>query len=222
MAKTAKKKTVKKSGDDLTARGARRRQELLDAALRIIIRDGPGAVSLRSAVKEAKASHGAVLYYFGTREELIHAALKHISERNIEALAAARKGFEAHAANPARLAELISRHSARQMIDDRGMGITIIELHLAAARHPELAPAIREWGRAYARISHDTFVRLGSSNPEADSALMTNMISGLVMRQLALHRPDFEAAILRPAIERLLRSFAGPKAAKTATSRKPA
>lgn len=196
-----------KAQPDLTARGTKRREALLDAALRIIVRDGPGAVSLRSVVAEAKASHGSVVYYFGTREDLIREALILVANRNVEALAAAWPALEKHTDNPARFAELLARHSVRQMVDDPSMGITIMEFHLAAARYPMLAPALREWGRAYARITHNTFERMGSTNPEADSALMTNTISGLVLRQLALARPDFETAVLRPAIERVLRSI---------------
>ncbi|MGC4011308.1 MAG: TetR family transcriptional regulator [Pseudomonas sp.] len=196
-----------KNQGELTARGAQRREALLDAALRIIVRDGPGAVSLRSVTTEAKASHGSVVYYFGTREELIREALVLVANKNVEALAGAWQGLERHSANPSRLAELIARHSVRQMIEDPQMGITIFEFHLAAARYPELTPALRDWGRAYARITHKTFSALGSQNPEADSALLTNLISGLVLHQLALKRPDFESAILRPAVERLLRSI---------------
>lgn len=191
---------------DLTSRGARRKEGLIEAALRIIVRDGPGAVTLRSVVTEAAASHGSVVYYFGTREELIREALALVANRNIEALAGAWSGFQRHATNPRKLAQLIARHSVAQMIDDRQMGITIIEFHLAAARYPELSSTLREWGRAYARITHDMFVGMGSDNPEAESALLTNLINGLVLKQLALRRPDFESAVLRPAIERFLRS----------------
>ncbi|MFM1659771.1 TetR family transcriptional regulator [Pseudomonas aeruginosa] len=201
-----------KQQGDLTSRGARRREALLEAALRIIVRDGPGAVTLRSVVTEANAAHGSVVYYFGSREDLVREALTLVANKNIEALAGAWGELERHAGNPAKLAEMIARHSVRQMIEDPQMGITIIEFHLAAARYPELAPALREWGRAYARITHNTFEQLGSDNPEADSALLTNLISGLVLRQLALARPDFESSVLRPAVERLLRSIAVSKA----------
>lgn len=190
-----------------TKRGASRRKALLDAALRIIVKDGPGAVTLRSVVAEAKASHGSVAYYFGTREELIHQALMLVANHNIDALAHAWAEIENHVTDRAKVAELISRHSAHQMIEDRSMGITIIELHLAAARYPELRPALRQWGRAYARITHRTLAALGASNPEADAALLISAINGLVINQLALPRRDFERRIMRPAVLRLLLTF---------------
>lgn len=215
MQKTRKKVAKPVStATDHTARGEHRRQSLLAATLKIIVRDGPGAVSFRSVVKEAKASHGSIRYYFGTREDLIHEALKLTAKRNIEALAAAWVDFERYANDPRQLAEMISKHSVRQMIEDPAMGTMIIEFHLAASRIPALRSELREWGRAYARITHDSFVRLGSDHPETDSALLTNLISGHIMRQLALHRADFEAAVLRPAVERFLISIGKPLRAK--------
>lgn len=190
----------------LTPRGEQRRETLVAAALRIIVRDGPGAATLRTVATEAQASHGSVVYYFGTREELIRAALHQVAARNIEALQQAWQAVDRTIIDPHQLAGFIAHHSARQMVDDRSMGITIVELHLAAARFPALRPNVREWGRAYARISRETFARLGSSDPAADSAILTSLISGLVVGQLAIPRKDFETAILQPAIERFLGS----------------
>tara|TARA_R110000822_G_scaffold5639_4_gene24185 strand:- start:26513 stop:27163 length:651 start_codon:yes stop_codon:yes gene_type:complete len=193
----------------LTQRGSERRQALLLAALRIIVRDGPGSVTFRTVVAEAKASHGSVAYYFGTREELIREAMVLVANRNIEALAGVLEQFESVPGDPQSLAEIIARHSTQQMIEDRSMGITIIELHLAAARYPELRPVLRDWGRAYARIIHRILANLGSSDPNADAALLTNTINGHVIGQLALQRKDFESTVLRPAILRLLTAIAG-------------
>ncbi len=191
----------------LTPRGEQRRETLVAATLRIIVRDGPGAVTLRTAATEAQASHGSVVYYFGTREELVRAALHQVAARNIEALQQAWQGIDKDTTDPHELAGLIAHHSAQQMVEDRSMGITIVELHLAAARFPTLRPKVREWGRAYARISRETFARMGSSDPAADSAILTSLISGLVVGQLAVPRRDFETAILQPAIERFLKSI---------------
>lgn len=199
---------------DLTPRGIQRRSALIAAALRIIVRDGPGSVTLRTVAIEAEASHGLVVYYFGTREELISAALTHVAEKNIEALNQAWGSRELDTSDPRILAALIASHATRQMIEDREMGITIMELHLAAARFPILRAMVRDWGRAYVRITHQTFTRLGSPDAQRDSALLTNLISGLVMQQLALPRRNFEATVLRPAIERFLVMVSGDESAQ--------
>ncbi len=193
------------SRPELTPRGARRRATLLDAALCIIVRDGPGGLTLRSVVAEAGASHGSVSYYFGTREDLIRAALEEVAARNVAALAEAWREIELRADDPVEVARLIARHSCRQMIRDRRMGITIVELHLAAARYPEVRPALRIWGRAYAEIARETLAALGSRDPETDAALLTNAITGMVIGALAIPQRDFESVVLRPFLERFLR-----------------
>lgn len=207
--KAARRRTSRAPAN-LTKRGEERRQALLAAALRIIVREGPGSVTFRTVVAEANASHGSVAYYFGTREELIREAMVLVANRNIEALAGVFEQFESVPGDLQALAAIIASHSTQQMIEDRSMGITIIELHLAAARYPELRPVLRDWGRAYARIIHRILASVGSSDPNADAALLTNTINGHVIGQLALQRKDFEPSILRPAILRLLTAIADP------------
>lgn len=192
---------------ELTGRGARRRDELIAATLRLIVRDGPGAVTLRTVVTEAGASHGSVAYYFGTREELMRCTLALTAERNIQALVRTWKNVESDQTDLDETASVIARHCTRQMVDNREMGITIIELHLAAARYIDLRPLIRDWGRTYAKVLAPTLARLGSQSPKADADLMVSTISGLTMTQLAVPRRSFEKNVLRPAVVRLLRSM---------------
>lgn len=198
--------TASAATDRLTTRGARRRHELLEAALRLIVRDGPGAVTLRSVVTEAHTSHGLVSYYFGSRDELINAALALTATRNIDALAHAWEEI-LPTTDADDLARQIARHSVRQMIEHEDMGITIIELHLAAARDPALRPAIVEWGRAFARIVAPTLLAVGSNDPSRDAEILVSTINGLVMTQLAVPSRRFEAEVLTPTIARYLRTM---------------
>ena len=198
--------TASDATDRLTTRGARRRHELLEAALRLIVRDGPGAVTLRSVVTEAHTSHGLVSYYFGSRDELINAALSLTATRNIDALAHAWEEIRP-TTDADDLARQIARHSVRQMIEHEDMGITIIELHLAAARDPALRPAIVEWGRAFARIVAPTLLAVGSNDPSRDAEILVSTINGLVMTQLAVPSRRFETEVLTPTIARYLRTM---------------
>lgn len=198
--------TASAATDRLTTRGVRRRHELLEAALRLIVRDGPGAVTLRSVVTEADTSHGLVSYYFGSRDELINAALALTATRNIDALAHAWEEI-LPTTDADDLARQIARHSVRQMIEHEDMGITIIELHLAAARDPALRPAIVEWGRAFARIVAPTLLAVGSNDPSRDAEILVSTINGLVMTQLAVPSRRFEAEVLTPTIARYLRTM---------------
>jgi AcrR family transcriptional regulator len=55
-----------------------RRAHLVKALLRIAGRQGLRAVTMRSVAAEAGVSLRIVQYYFGTKEELLHAALRHL------------------------------------------------------------------------------------------------------------------------------------------------
>lgn len=188
----------------LTPRGARRKAGLLEAALRIIVREGSGAVTHRSVVSEADASYGSVVYYFGSRKKLLLETMRFVAQQNVRALSESWKEIERHSSDAYAIAALVARHSTHQMIEDRRMGIAIHQLHLAAASDPDLRPIIRAWGRSYARIMRRTLSALGSLDPTADAALLVNAINGMVISQLAFPRTDFEKEVLLPALVRLL------------------
>jgi AcrR family transcriptional regulator len=54
---------------------------LIDAAERILIRDGAAGTTTRSVAAEAGLNHGLVHYYFGSMEELLLQVLERFTER---------------------------------------------------------------------------------------------------------------------------------------------
>jgi AcrR family transcriptional regulator len=60
---------------------ADRRAELVDAAVRVIAREGLGGASTRAIVTEAGMPLGAFHYVFGSRDELVTAVIDHITEQ---------------------------------------------------------------------------------------------------------------------------------------------
>lgn len=52
---------------------------LLDAAERLLIRDGHAGISTRRVAQEAKVNHGLVHYYFGSMEELLIQVIERFS-----------------------------------------------------------------------------------------------------------------------------------------------
>lgn len=115
--------------------------------------------------------------------------------RSAEAMAAYWGEIAAHADDPKRFAALVARHWTAQFVTDRDMGIAFYELHLAAARDPGLRTALRDWGRAYARRMEVSLRRLGSRDPQADAAQLTNAIGGLIIGQRVLPRRCFERLV---------------------------
>jgi TetR/AcrR family transcriptional regulator, transcriptional repressor of bet genes len=58
-----------------------RRRELTDALLRVVVRDGYDAISIRSVAEEAGCSVRPVQYYFADKAQLLAAAHARVTER---------------------------------------------------------------------------------------------------------------------------------------------
>jgi len=65
------------------SRGRAREQELLDAALRVLARDGARRLTHRAVAAEAAAPLGLMTYYFGSTEDLLASAFGHLAQREI-------------------------------------------------------------------------------------------------------------------------------------------
>jgi DNA-binding transcriptional regulator YbjK len=184
------------------ARGAARRQALLDAAVALLARDGARAVTHRAVAREAGTTHGAPRYYFATRDQLLDEALRHMAARQVAAVE--RVLSEPGGAPAAARADRLARHIAGPLAADRDATIARYELFLETARSPRLRPALEEWGDAYRRLLTAELAAAGSADPGTDAELLLNLINGLLLAQLALPRDDFQEALLRPALERFL------------------
>jgi len=75
-----------KALDQPTARSPRDEatEGLLDAAERMLVRDGYGAITTRRVAAEAGLNHGLVHYYFGSMEELLLQVLERFTRRLVE------------------------------------------------------------------------------------------------------------------------------------------
>lgn len=60
-----------------TENAARRRGQLVEAALRSIVRNGLQGTTLATVAREAGLSQGVAVFYFQTKEKLLAAALRH-------------------------------------------------------------------------------------------------------------------------------------------------
>src|SRR6201989_2978085 len=63
-------------------KGQRRRQQILDAAIRLIARNGGRGTSLAQIASEAGVTQQGLLHYFASKEDLLHAALDVRDERD--------------------------------------------------------------------------------------------------------------------------------------------
>jgi DNA-binding transcriptional regulator YbjK len=189
------------------SRGVARRQALLDAAVKLLAREGARALTHRAVAQEAGTTHGAPRYYFKTRGELLDEALRQIAERQVGEVEALLRG-PSPADGDGKVARL-ARFICASVTDDRDAAMARYELFLEAARRPQLRPALDAWGDAYVRLFASELTA-GARDPRTDAELLLNLLNGLILRQLAAPRDDFERAVLTPALQRFGSASATP------------
>jgi AcrR family transcriptional regulator len=162
-----------------TARGEARRTAILDAALRLVARGGPRAVTHRAVAAEADVPLAATTYYFASRDDMIAQALLHCVERDLAGLA------------DRPLSDLLGQNVA----GDRDLLLASFEIWLEAARNPALRPVARRTTAAYVEAAR----RLVAD--ETDARLLTAAVEGLTLEVLVGGMEPDEA---QAALDRLL------------------
>ena len=83
-----------------------RREEILDATLAVVVRDGLAAVRVGDVAAVLGVSTGLVFYHFGTKDALVAEAFAHAVERDLAGLAGAVEGERDPAERLRRVLEL--------------------------------------------------------------------------------------------------------------------
>jgi DNA-binding transcriptional regulator YbjK len=185
-----------------------RREQILEATLRVIGRDGREAVTHRAVAEEAGVPLGSTTYYFDSRDDLLGQALEHVSAQEVERYG--RLGEELRSVKSGReLADrLISELVAAA--EDRVAYIAEYELWLEAGRRPDLREAAQNWCDAEQRSVAGAMEVLGSTAPAADASLVVATLDGLGERVLAREEdPAAAAKELRPELRRLVQRLVG-------------
>ena len=180
-----------------------RREQILEAALRLIGRGGRQAVTHRAVAEEAGVPLGSTTYYFDSRDDLLRQALEHVAASEVERYGARADELRA-VKSPRELADrLIDELVAAA--EDRIAYIAEYELWLEAGRRPELREAAQSWCDAEQRSVEVAMEALGSSDPHSDASLVVAAIDGLGERVLAREDdPAGAAEEFRPELRRLI------------------
>lgn len=117
----------------LTAKGSRRQDEVLDAAVRCLGERGYAGTSLQRVAEAAGVQKRMVLYYFGTREHLVAAALERLADRFLDDLETC---VEAHADPDQLIDALVDALLAH--LDDRPLIAAFHGLAAESASDPTL------------------------------------------------------------------------------------
>jgi AcrR family transcriptional regulator len=189
------------------------RDQLLDAARRVFASKGYDGAKIMDIVKAAGLSSGAVYGRFGSKDELLLAAV----------IASVEENSIVGRLNQRPVAEMLAEASrADQPLDDHEA--MHLEAFIAARREPVLAQAISDARSRWRATIVDPLIERasidGSASPDADFdslvyLVQTLQLGLLVQRGAGQHAPDNDA--WQQLVERLLRAVAHPDDAQHPT-----
>lgn len=154
---------------------AGRRQAIVEAAGRVIARQGLGELTHRRVAAEADVPVGSTTYYFSDLGALREAALAHATTAAADQLQQWRQALDENPNLPAVLTQLTTSYLA-----DRDQHSTLNELYAAASHQPELQHLARRWHEGLTTLLAP---RVGQRAAEAvavflDGATLCSLITG--------------------------------------------
>jgi DNA-binding transcriptional regulator YbjK len=161
---------------------------MLRATLELIATGGIAAVTNRRVAASAGVSLGSLTYHFDTQTQLLRESLLlYVEEETARReqiahdLAREKPGVEQLAQAVAQLAAIPS---------DIPRQIAELELHLHAARDPELRDASHRCFEAHEQIATAALTALGIPDGASHAPTVVALMTGLAVRRLAAGRHD--------------------------------
>jgi DNA-binding transcriptional regulator YbjK len=175
-----------------TAKGERRRQELVTAAAALLRLGGFDAVRHRAVAERAGLPLASTTYYFASLDDLVTAAVDRTSR---DELAEGRGQLDALAAGPVgtpALVELVLDQLLGPESRDGGLDAVLLryERLVGAGRRPYLAPLMRGLRKDLDALLAEILLRCG--HPLDDVALrdLVSLVDGAVISALIEADPD--------------------------------
>ncbi|HEY2602086.1 MAG TPA: TetR family transcriptional regulator [Thermoleophilaceae bacterium] len=182
-----------------------RRQDILEATLRVIGEGGVNSVTHRAVAQEAGVSLASTTYYFDSKSALIEEALDLMIARSTECV-------REHTTSPAKIsqAELIDRIVAfadAQISDPQAFLTAQYELMLEAGRAEYLRPLARRWTIAYMDGFRQVVESAGLPRPKVAAEIIMKFVEGALLDQAMTPTDDFLEAYFRPHLTDLVKTW---------------
>ena len=150
-------------------KGARSREHVLEAALRVIGTSGTEAVTYRCVADEAGLTRGAVAHHFPSREQIILQAFRHYIETVDASLSEISARLDDDSIDG--VIELLVRYHQREFGDPARV-LAEYELILFAARNEAVGREVRSWEHALIDRLESRLNRAGADQPHQSAQLL--------------------------------------------------
>ncbi len=169
-----------------------RRQRIIDAAIRVVVRAGIAGLSHRSVAAEADVPLGSTTYHFTTLDDLMVAALRQANEGFARVVAAHPALSDPESDLPGELARVLGAWLGG---DRTGVELEY-ELYLAALRRPALRPVAAEWAEGVGAL-------LAARTDPVTARALVAVLDGICLQVLLTDTP-YDEAYAREVLTRLL------------------
>ncbi len=167
------------------------RERILRATLALLAEEGTAALSNRRIAAVADVSLGSLTYHFPSQASLLRESLLLYVGEEVERLEAIAAALRERDPSPAEVAA-----DVEALIGRPGGGpgpLAELELHLQAARDPELQRASARCFAAYDGFAASALGVLGVADPTRHASAFVALITGLGVRRLGTGAADTEA-----------------------------
>ena len=176
-----------------------RRQRILDAAMRIVVRDGVRGVRHRAVAAEAGVPLSATTYYFKHIDDLLNDTFAQYVERSAafmaklwqstegklrELVAKGNGSAQSRAALADAIAVMVADYLQHQLITRRDHLLAEQAFHQAALINPRLAVLVRSHQQIFLQGTGQIFEVLGSTQPQQDAKVLTAIIGRMEYQAL--------------------------------------
>ena len=158
-------------------RGERRRQAILEAALRLMSQHGVGALTHRAVAEEAGVPLASTTYYFDSLDELLEGALQLFVDEEATRLTALAERLQGQELPPVEIARLFQA----ELEPDAAQ----FELYVEAARRPSLREVARSSIEMYARVAATALSAAGLDEPAIDPRAFVALFDGYGLHRIA-------------------------------------
>jgi DNA-binding transcriptional regulator YbjK len=182
-----------------------RRDDLLDAAIALLGAEGVHSVTHRAVDAAAGVPAGSTSNYFRTRDALLEAVVERFAARE-------RANFEDVAitvapTTPAELARAAAMSAQDAVGANRALTLARYAILVEAAHRPALRAQLTVTGARVTAWFANWMRAVGSTNPDRDTRIVANFLTGAVLHQLAYPNPEFDpTGHIAHLIESLLRT----------------
>ena len=159
-----------------------RRNEILEAALRVVAECGPDGITFRRVADRAKVPLGSLTYYFESREDLLREAFRLYLAEAAAFVRDVEEGSRPY--TPSRIIEMVMTILRREFSEDPAMVRVEYELILYADREPELAREFNAYERWMETMLAAALEAIGSPRPIDAARTIIDVARGFEIERL--------------------------------------